>query len=219
MKNKIFAVLMALPILLGCLLFTGCSSKGCSASGCLMSADFKCRDCAAGCIEWLGDFSDCSSILCNIIMGEKCTDGLYVAPCYGIAGWVRHCSPESCDSNPTMDDFSRVSSENYQISYTYRTEEMPNLTMHYQVTLQVDLRAYTDLENVWVSLDVSDVNGNNQADVSFYFADSIEKGEQGYQTCTVTFSYPGEIRDTINIVHKDKYRLSVQNIRVYARNQ
>ena len=214
MKKKIISIAMALLLILSCLLFSGCA-----ASGCLVKADFKCRDCAAGCIEWFGDFSDCSSLLCNIIMGEKCTDGLYVAPCYGIAGCVRHCSPDSCESNPTMDDFSRVSSDDYHISYTYRAEEMPNLTKHYQVTLQVDLKAYVELKNVWIMFDITDVNGNEQNDVAFYFADHLDKKEQGYEKCTLTFSYPAEVRDTINITHKGSYGISVTNIRVYARNK
>lgn len=207
MKKLLCLLLVLLLLSFGVLAMTGCSSAGCA-----VASYFKLRDCLADCIEGYGDFADCTTCLF-----ENCTDACYVAPCYQVGGCVRHCDPDACSAlDNARKEFKRVPDGDYVLLKKIDAKYMSNLSDYYQVTVLFTVEAYTELKNVSIEFDISDVNGNEKKELSVYVANRIKTGKENAKTVgfTATFAYPekGAISPS-----NANYGAYITNIRVYAR--
>ena len=212
MKKIIATLLVTVLALTGCLFLTGCVCSGCAVCSQLCTCS-----CLADGLEFYGDCSDCATVLCNVVMGEQCTDSCYVGSCYMVANGVRHCSP-NCDCNiAVMEDYTFLNADQHTKTYSATPKRINNLTEYYQVDVDVLVTALVELKNVWVVVDVRDANGNLINDCAFYVAGKIKVGEGAVRGTThVTFAYP-EIKNRISISDEEDYWVEVTNVRVYAR--
>ena len=208
-KNRVCSVIALLAITL-------LVSTGCTGFGCLSCASTGCRGCLADCLECSGEFTDCTSVVCDAFMGEACSDSCYVVPCYMCADCLRSWSCDDCGVNAAiLSSLDVIDSEEYSVDFSFKPELISNLYDYYKLTVTVRVIAKVDLKDVMVVFGVRDDNGNKINNVELFIASNIEAGDYNGEEASVTFTFR-YAEDRVGVLNPD-YKAEITDYRVYGR--